>query len=297
MALVLERLATDLRELRRHPGYRRNPLAVIARIATWALHCALGMPARARFKRWNVTLVLPPVWRGGGSTSIFLFREDYEPELMLLERWLVPGMIFVDGGANTGAYTLVAARLVGSTGRVLAFEPGPECFAALRNSVATNGLGQVVLRRQALSDSQATARLYHHRSHANSFGLGKSSDPNVSYEDVETTTVERALAEERLSHVDFIKLDVEGAQELVLRGSRSVLLNSRPVVLVEIDAGACRRLNLDPDGACRMLRDFGYRFYTLGTHGETVPLANFEGIRRVLAVHATHPLPQREAAA
>jgi FkbM family methyltransferase len=186
---------------------------------------------------------------------------------------------------------------VGGTGRVLAFEPGPECFAALRKSVATNGLEQVVLRRQALSDRQAPARLYHHRGRANSFGLGQSSDPNVSYEEVETTTVERALVEERLSHVDFIKLDVEGAQELVLRGSRSVILHSRPMVLVEIDAGACRRLNLDPDGACRMLRDFGYRFYALGTRGEMVPLANPEGIRRVLAVHETHRLEQRKAVA
>jgi FkbM family methyltransferase len=284
------RLRHRLGELRSHPAYRRSPFAVWARLTLWAAHCVLRIPAHARFRRWKVTLYLPPKWSGSGGSSPFLFREHYEPGLLLLERVLKPGMTFVDGGANKGIYTFIAARLVGDTGRVLAFEPGKESFRALKKSLRLNRFAHVVLRRQALSDRIGTARLYHIQSSENNFGLGPSSNPHTGFEKVETITLEQVLKELDLRSIDFLKLDVEGSQELILRSSRKLLSDSRPILLIENNPAACRRLSLDPDGAWQLLGEMGYGFFALNDRAQVIPTAHPGGFRNLVAAHKTSSL-------
>lgn len=281
------------RQLWSHPGFRRQPAAVVARAAVWAVHCGLKIPARVRFRRADFRLYLPPRWRGGGSTSVYLFREWYEPEFALLERLLRPGMVFVDGGANTGAFTFAAARLVGPRGKVVAFEPGQRCFAALRQSARMNGFDQVILRDEALADRSGTARLYHHRSQENCYALGPAllteqlDQPasGVGFELIRTTTLSAALARHGVCRVDFLKLDVEGAQELALRGCLELLDRDRPHVLIENHALAARRLGLDPQGAFDLLSGRGYRFFRVASDGRCERLAATAGVRSVLALH------------
>jgi FkbM family methyltransferase len=280
---MLQRLTQRFSELRRHPGYQQNPPVVLGRAAAWWLHCLLGIPARPKFRRWNYRLYLPAKWQGGGSTSPYLFREHYEPELMLLERFLQPGMVFVDGGANTGVFTFTAARLVGPTGRVLAFEPGAACFDGLQRSLAINRFAQVRLRHQALSDRAGTAKLYHHLDQENSFSLG--SGKGVAFEEVATDTLDRVAEEENLPRVDFIKLDVEGAEELVLRGAESIIERWRPRILFELNPEAAARLSLSPDGVCRVLTEHGYRFHTL-EEGELMPIERPQQFGNILAIPA-----------
>ncbi len=281
--MMLQRWTQRFSQLRRHPGYRHNPPVVLGRAAAWSLHCLLGIPARARFRRWNYRLYLPAKWRGGGSTSPYLFREHYEPEVMLLERFLRPGMVFVDGGANTGVFTFTAARLVGPTGRVLAFEPGAACFAALEASRALNQFSQVKVWKAALSDRSGTAKLYHCWGQENAFSLGQ--EENATFDEVATITLDEAAAAEQLPRVDFIKLDVEGAEELVLRGADKVLQQWRPMVLFEVNAEASRRLKLSPDGACQVLRQHGYQLLALDDELKLHPTNSLpESVGNLLAI-------------
>jgi len=279
-------MTTRFRELRSHPGYRHNPPLVLARAASWWIHCRLGLAGRAKFRRWDFTLYLPPKWHGGGSTSPFLFREHYEPELMLLEQFLRPGMTFVDGGANTGVFTFAAARLVGKEGCVLAFEPGRHCFDALEYSVALNGMDHVVLHRSALADSTSRAKLFHHFGQDNSYSLGGDiDDGDIPCEEVNTITLQDALDGSKRNHVDFIKLDVEGAEELVLRGSDEILARCRPVVLFEVNPEACQRLHLKPEGARDLLADHGYEFHAVGSDGQLYVHRGPVGFGNLLAIH------------
>ncbi len=259
--MPLQQLIDRFGKLRQHPVYQQNRAQVLSRAGAWSVHCLFGIPARPKFRRWNYRLYLPPKWRGGGSTSPYLFREHYEPELMLLERYLKPGMVFVDGGANTGVFTFTAASLVGPTGRVLAFEPGSTCSAALRQSVALNRWPHVTIHQQALSDHSGTARFYHHMDQENAFSLG--SHENSSYDEVAIVSLDEIAQSEHLSRVDFIKLDVEGAEELVLRGAKNVLQQWRPIVLFEVNKDAISRLHLNHDGACQALQSHGYQLFEL----------------------------------
>ncbi len=280
--MKLKYLTSKFNELRQHPGYQRNPPVTLWRAAAWSAHCLLGMPARAKFRRWNFRLYLPPKWRGGGCTSPYVFREDYEPEVKLLERFLQPGMTFIDGGANTGVFTFTAASLVGPGGRVVAFEPGTACFTALTRSVELNNAHHVTLRQQAISNQCGTARFYHHDNQENSFSLGGAGD--VGYEEINTTTLDLVADELNLNRIDFIKLDVEGAEELVFRGGREILAKHRPLVLFEVNPEAAARLNLDAGGACRVLDELDYRFFHLNAGGELQPVETSTEFGNLLAV-------------
>jgi FkbM family methyltransferase len=281
--MPLQKLLENFGKLRRHPVYQQQPALVLFRAGAWSIHCLLGIPARAKFGRWNYSLYLPPRWRGGGCTSPYVFREKYEPELMLLECYLKPGMVFIDGGANTGVFAFTAAHLVGRTGRVVAFEPGSTCFAALQRSQALNQWQQVSIHHEALSDHCGIARLYHHLGQENAFSLG--ADENTAFDEVAVVSIDEMVNTEKLERVDFIKLDVEGAEELVLRGAIKVLKRWRPIVLFEVNVNAIKLLHLKPDGTCQLLKEQGYQLFQLDDDGALNPEIRFpEQVGNLLAV-------------
>ena len=216
---------------------------------------------------------------------LFAVREDYEPELRVLERFLADGMVFVDGGANCGAYTVVAGRRVGRRGRVFSFEPGSESFSVLRRNIELNRLENVKAFRLALSDSRGNVRLYHHRG-PNSYSLAPSGGPSRPYEVVAATTLDAVLADEGVDRLDFLKLDVEGAEELVLNGAGSLVSRFRPTVLFEIYRDAAARLELRETGAWDYLARLGYTFFSVESDGSLRSLAAPPPVGNVLAVPA-----------
>lgn len=144
-------------------------------------------------------------------------------------QWAIfnPSDIVVDVGANIGGFTLLAARRVGPTGRVVAVEPEPENFLLLRRNVRQNGFANVRLI-QAAVDAQAGRRT-----------LYRSGDPAMHtllprYADgvgVAVTTLDLVEREEDLPRVDVLKIDVEGAELRVLQGAAEILKKTRQVIL------------------------------------------------------------------
>lgn len=197
---------------------------------------------------------------------IYVAREYYEPELIAMERFLRPGGVAVDAGACLGIYTCVAGRLVGDSGLVLAFEPVLDSFSVLVRNLAINRLANVVAFRKALANWEGRTCLYRHDGRADSFSLGLAE--GVECQEVSVTTLDRVAASEGIDRVDLIKMDVEGAEELVLRGATSLLLRGRPVVVMEINPRAATRLGLRADGAWILLKDMGYDFFLATGAGE-----------------------------
>jgi FkbM family methyltransferase len=265
-------LKKRLNYLQNHRAFQKAPLPTISRMAIWGAHCLLKIPATIELPKWGCRFFLPPKLRKAGSTGIFITREDYEPELTYLDRLLAPGNVFVDGGANFGIYTVVASKLVGDSGFVLSFEPSPENFAILQRNVELNHMKNVKVFCSAISDSDGTTRLYHIDNAPNSYSLGKDINPATDYEEISTVTLDSVLQQAGLERVDFLKLDVEGAEELVLRGAESLFSRMRPIVLFEVSESATKRLGLSVDGAWKMLQELGYDLFTVGAEGELVSL-------------------------
>ena len=197
----------------------------------------------------------------------YALRESYEKELVHLHRFISPGMVVIDGGANCGIYTVLAARLVGPSGLVLSFEPASEAFSVLERNVCLNGLRNVQAYQTALSDREEETELYHHEPGSNSFSLGSSGTMGVRSERVSTRTLGNVLREESIDRVGFIKLDVEGAEELALRGAEGVITYCHPTIIFEMNASAAKRLRLSPSGSWGLLEGWGYKFFFLNEFG------------------------------
>lgn len=283
--MAIASLGSKWQQLKTHPGFEDAPVRTLFRLASWRTHCLLNRSAVVELPQWGVRMFLPPRWGGEGTTMIYATREYYELELKHLDRFVSHGMTFVDGGANLGVYTLAASKLVGESGRVLSFEPGRRSFAILGRNADLNGLRNVQTYQFALSDEMGRARLYHHSHGPVSFSLGREDLGAETFEEVSTVTLDHIASQEQIERIDFIKLDVEGAEELVLRGALQTLTHSHPTVLFETNKEAAQRLGLSGDGAWSLLSEFDYKFYAVDEAGGCAQLPEPPARGNVLAVH------------
>jgi len=162
----------------------------------------------------------------------------------VIKRLLRPGDHFVDGGANIGYFTLLAAKLVGPTGRVDAFEPLPDNRARLEANLHRNGLAdRVRVHPAALSDAAGTATIHRFAGDEGNHGTASlfAGDGAVVARSISVPTVRM---DEALSDTTpaLIKLDVEGAESLAIAGMTGLLRAQRPpAVILEHNPVASRR--------------------------------------------------------
>jgi FkbM family methyltransferase len=165
---------------------------------------------------------------------------------------LEAGQIVFDIGANIGYYSLIAARRVGPRGRVLAFEPFPRNISYLYRHLALNGADNVTVIPMACSDGTALAQFLA----GSNCATGRLVDaPSVAgdarFEYVATVAVDQIVRESGLVP-DVLKIDVEGAEEQVLRGAHQTLSAARPTILLSVHSELLR-------AACTaFLRERGY---------------------------------------
>jgi FkbM family methyltransferase len=163
-----------------------------------------------------------------------LIAESYEPlaRALFLDA-LRPDCVVVDGGAHIGLYSLLAARMLPKGTRIFAFEPDPYNRRAFAVNRAVNGGEHVVLSPRALADREGEAIFHVNRGTIGSslmarrwWDLGGAWDVRV-----ETTTLDHEL--QPFEGGQFVvKLDVEGAEPLVLRGMRRLVRRARSVTLM-----------------------------------------------------------------
>lgn len=141
------------------------------------------------------------------------------------------GMTIVDAGSHVGFYSIMAARRVGSRGTVYSFEPDPYNHALLTANLRMNKLTKRVTPfKTALSDCTGTASLYQdprwHRGHTLiRAGMHKHSVP------VKTERLDAIVAKEGIDHIDILKIDVEGAELLALRGAEDTINRVRNITV------------------------------------------------------------------
>ncbi len=167
-------------------------------------------------------------WTVGASTH-GCWLGTYESERhQLFARRIKPGMVVYDIGANVGFYTLVAARAVGTNGRVFSFEPNPTNLHFLRGHVEKNRLTTVSIIDAAVGEAEGRARF-----NTQTAREAGSLDANGNI-DVAVVAIDSLIASHRLPPADVIKIDVEGGEAGVLRGALSLLRDRRPDLLLSI---------------------------------------------------------------
>ena len=193
--------------------------------------------------------------------SLRRWQTDAEaPVLAVIDEMLRPGDTFVDIGANFGLHTLLGASKVGETGQVVAIEPVPGNVALLRKNVRLNGMDKRVwLVERAVTDKAGERLTLHGVADgvAVAATLRKGGSAGASVE-VETTTLDECLRGLEQS-VRLVKIDVEGAEHLVVRGGRQLLQHYRPALLVEVHEFALADFGTSAEKLRLDLAQFGYR--------------------------------------
>jgi FkbM family methyltransferase len=184
-----------------------------------------------------------------------------EPSLQeALVELLGPGDVFYDLGANVGFFTLLAARLVGPQGAVVAFEPDPRNAQTLRSNVAANGLANVAVLQQAVSDTAGRRRLAIAESTASRFA-DSTTDQETTFVDVVSLNDFARDSAHRPPTV--IKLDIEGAEVHALHGAEQLLARHRPAIICEVH-GTDTEVR-------RLLQAAGYRLRILEEGQQPMP--------------------------
>jgi FkbM family methyltransferase len=186
-----------------------------------------------------------------------------EPSARAMQSLLRPGDTVIDGGANIGLFTLLAATLVGAGGRVIACEPSPTTMELLRANLDENRLDWVQLREVALAETNGrlSMRVFEAGSGYSSFApLSAKAGTDV---DVEVTTLDE-LAASVAGRVGLVKLDVEGAELRALRGATGLLAGSRPDFIIELEPEHLARQGCSVAEVQDLFDDAGYVGFSIG---------------------------------
>lgn len=236
--------------------YRLGPLTGVIRSAL--NRAAPGGPSEVRVAAGDLRgakLVLDlrtekPLWLG-----------TYEPQLQAAIRTFAgPSMTAYDVGANVGYTSLLLARAVGPAGNVVAFEPEARNLARLAGHLAANAEGaRVAIVAAAAGPRQGAARLRLHPSTS----MGKLEGAAGRDRGYQGSAPVRLISLDGFAKryrppPNLVKIDVEGAEGLVLAGMRSTLEHARPVVLLELHGRKAARQ------AWRILRNHGYAIFQMG---------------------------------
>jgi FkbM family methyltransferase len=254
-------------------SFQKNPVATTYRAVAWILfhtlpkrHALIEIPVNGT----SFKLDLPPLARQGGSAGIFLQRQYYEPLLEFCHQLVKPGNVVFDVGANQGIYACAFAALVGSSGRVVAFEPQDYAITALRNNVRLNKFDQITVQQAAVSDREGSAVL--DVSHgAVSASIVRDFGGRNDAATVPTVTLAAVAERLGIDKIDVIKMDIEGAELLALKGGEALLKQYKPTVVLEAT----------PDDIASnwfeivdLLTDLGYEAYLFGPDGRLERIAD-----------------------
>lgn len=186
-------------------------------------------------------------------------------------RLLRPGDCVLDVGANVGYYTMVAAELVGPRGCVHAFEASPAVLPWLQTNASLNQALNIRVHGVAVTDQCGEIEFHTAApdrtgySSIRALGSGGASTTRVR-----TIAVDTLLGE--LPAVRLVKLDIEGAELLALRGMRGVLERDRPFLIFEMDDEFLRELGASARELCAFLTEGGYELHRIVERGDLVPV-------------------------
>ncbi len=273
MIALAESLAT-LRPLVPYPGWRfdaewSNPdLAFQLRQQVWQEFNDRKSEAAATIG-WHDGTRLHVYLGNDLSRQIYIAGCIDPNEFAFLDRYLRLGMTFFDAGANEGAYTVFAAKRVGSQGTVWAFEPSARELARLKRNLDLNGLSARIFP-VALADSSGQAEFtiagYEHE--------GQNTLGSIVYEGVKVAAkqfTQLARLDDLVdanppARIDLIKVDVEGAELRLFQGASATLHRYKPVLLFEVSEASLQFQGSRPKDLVDYLRAQNYVVYVFGRH-------------------------------
>lgn len=274
-----------VREIARHPANQGARLAAVRRAVEWHWRTRGGAAVEALLVVDDRTRLVARPGQFSAVWTIYDGIHEWE-ELQFCFRYLRPGDHFVDVGANVGVFSsLVGTRLPGV--RITAVEPYPPIRRDLESNLALNNLDVTIVDSAVGAESgEATFEILE-RDVLNRLAPEGAVVPTSKGIRVAVQTLDEILDG---SSPALIKIDVEGAELSVLRGTRRLLTTDAPVVLFE-HCGHGNSFGVTPADVRSFLAEVGYRIYLLDGHltpwesDQLPPVPNVVAAKDIDAVH------------
>lgn len=203
--------------------------------------------------------------------SCIYYTGDYEPYLKMHYKALIkPNDTVLDVGANIGFHSLYFAELVGKTGRVISFEPIGINFNTFKANLALNDFPQIMANNIALGNENRTIDIHLDKDAENPGAYNLFAEGDKNYR-IECVKGDDFLKNNGISHVNFIKIDVEGYEYEVLKGLEQTIRQSRPIINFEYDQNYQLKNNEDPSIIFKFLSLLNYTFFKIDGYGKEEP--------------------------
>ncbi len=213
------------------------------------------------------------------SAAHKLFIGKYKPalDIAVFEKFIKAGDVVMDVGANIGMYALLAGKITGSEGRVFAFEPTKKTFNCLVDNISLNQATNVTPVNAVVSDKDGALSFFEHEySHEQNYIAGAGEKGR----EVKSVRMDTFMKEARLQSASFVKIDVEGAEMLVLE-SFSNLLEAVDTLYLEFNSDNYTRFGYTKDQMFNYLQGKGFEMFEpslTNNHLELKLVTSAEGV-------------------
>ena len=205
--------------------------------------------------------------RVAGMPAIHYITGEYEHEtVLLLRRHLRTGDVFVDIGAQVGFFTLYAANLVGESGRVIALEPFAKHFHILTKNIARSGYTNIEPHQVGVSDEARISSYYITSSSLFRVKQESQSQSANTVAEMRMVPLDTLLSHD--THIDILKIDIEGGESAAFRGmERLVQNNPAMAVIVEIAPKVLDKIGMRSEDLLIQLQGLGFRLFLIQHDG------------------------------
>lgn len=270
-------------------AYRRLPLPNrgLYRLCAWAYR-TLRPPQIHTVSNLDVLLNIELQLNQWVDYNIYCLGLYEAHDVKWFIRQIQKDSVTLDIGAYIGQYGLLAVTKT-KAGHVIAFEPHPQSFDRLKRNVARNGLDNVLAIHTAVGERRVKLPFAINTQPSNS-GLAINQNQSAQSISVDVYSIDEIMAEHKLPKVDVMKIDVEGAEGLVLRGAQNTLRRFAPKMLIEVDRNLESGFGDTPQDVLAPLLHLGYKLFT----NECGNLRSIHDIRaiystNIISVHPNNP--------
>lgn len=209
------------------------------------------------------------------------------PTSKIMAALIRPGDVVVDIGANVGYFTLLAATKTGPRGKVLAFEPVPSIRLALEQNLLLNNVNHVDVYPIALSNSTGRMTIHENK------GLSSLRSIENAKASIVIETKPFDLLIDRNLPIKLIKMDVEGAEGIVLDGMLNSLKTHKPDLIIEITDGFLKEMGHSASELCDKIVACGYKMYYISSRGlSIIPYPPKKWAVQFNAFFSANPVPE-----
>ncbi|WP_338767946.1 FkbM family methyltransferase [Bernardetia sp. ABR2-2B] len=264
-------MISKLKTLFSYDYNRKKPIEALIRLLKWKQ--AKNQNQKLKYTFWgNRSIYCYP----DSTSSMWLIYSYFydKKEFVFLSKYLKNTDTVFDIGANIGIYSLWMSKFV-EDGKIIAFEPDPKNHQRCKEQLLVNNLQHIVLEDIALADQNGILEFSIGKDMENHLLLNIKESKALNSIEVKSQKMDDYCQEENISSLDFVKIDVEGAEKFVFEGANKLLTSQKiKCILLEVNQQQ-EKFDTGKKDVAAILREAGYSFYDYNYHkNKLIPLTN-----------------------